>query len=87
MTKKHIQRSVYHKASVCVTSILTTALLSLAYITHIDENKYLIFVKLKNTGQINASSTNLAKPYKGRRFTAKGHKNLRLSAKVKQFNP
>ena len=87
MTKKHIQRSVYHKASVCVTSILTTALLSLAYITHIDENKYFIFVKLKNTGQINGSLTNLVKAYKDRRFTAKGHRNVRLSAKVKQFNP
>ena len=64
-----------------------TALLSLAYITHIDENKYFIFVKLKNTGQINGSLTNLVKAYKDRRFTAKGHRNVRLSAKVKQFNP
>ena len=50
MTKQHVQRATYREANVWPQFAIV--LFSFTDIAHTGKNKYLIFVKLENTGQI-----------------------------------
>ena len=58
---------------------IANALLSLAYITYINNKIYMIFVKFENIGQVNAYLTNIAKYWKGYHFMVNLGSSWKLS--------